>query len=251
MSASREKLAATLSEIGLTLGEAQVYIALLSLGPTTALKVARLTGIKRTTVYLAFERLLKLGIATHVERGLKRLLVAEPPQRLESLIERRADEFRSVLPELNSLFSLEGVEAVIKKYEGIDALRTAYDSLLASLRLHDSYCVYGDPARWDLLDKHYFKKYIEKRLRTPLSTRVILVGTDVGRRYQETQKNFQEEVRLLPQGISLDVNMTIVKDRILIHQLNEPVLYEIYTKGIVSMQQQMFDVLWGFLSPTP
>ena len=51
-----------LEKIGLTEKEAAVYLALLKLGPTTALKIARETGIKRPTVYTTLDALKGRGL---------------------------------------------------------------------------------------------------------------------------------------------------------------------------------------------
>ena len=44
-------LAKILIDLGLTENEAKVYVAALSLGPATILKIAQAAAIKRTTVY--------------------------------------------------------------------------------------------------------------------------------------------------------------------------------------------------------
>ena len=46
-----EKLLTILKNIGLSETEANVYLTALSLGPTTILKIARGSGVKRTSVY--------------------------------------------------------------------------------------------------------------------------------------------------------------------------------------------------------
>ena len=51
-----------LQKLGLTEHEAKVYLAALSLGPSSAVQLADHTGIKRPTVYLAAKRFDQTGI---------------------------------------------------------------------------------------------------------------------------------------------------------------------------------------------
>ena len=58
-----EKLQSILKNIGLSETEAEVYLASLSLGPTTILKIARSSGVKRTSVYTIIDALKEKGLA--------------------------------------------------------------------------------------------------------------------------------------------------------------------------------------------
>ena len=84
-----EQLIEILKEIGLSENEAEVYLTSLSLGPTTILKIAKSSGIGRTTVYSVIETLKNKGLIHIKPVGLKQLYVAEHPDRLENIIENK------------------------------------------------------------------------------------------------------------------------------------------------------------------
>src|SRR3989344_1258284 len=78
---------AELQKFGLNEHEAKVYLAGLSLGPSSAKDLAEITNVKRSTVYLALENLIKHGL---VSEGFnkKKIFIAEKPQKLERLTKR-------------------------------------------------------------------------------------------------------------------------------------------------------------------
>ena len=80
-------LLTTLTTLGLTDHEAAVYLAALSLGPATILKIAKAAEIKRTTVYSVIETLKLKGLVSVEVKGFKSLFVAEDPTKLETILE--------------------------------------------------------------------------------------------------------------------------------------------------------------------
>lgn len=115
----------TLQHLGLTDKEARVYTASLELGSAPVQIIALKADINRPTAYVVIDNLLKMGLMTRHEQGKKTLYAAEPPERLERLIERqheslveREAELKSIFPALKALFNLSENKPVIKYYEG-------------------------------------------------------------------------------------------------------------------------------------
>ncbi len=71
LSMEKEKIVELLSQIGLSQNEACVYFALLSIGASPVLKIARASGVKRTTVYPVLESLKEQGLVRVESTGLK------------------------------------------------------------------------------------------------------------------------------------------------------------------------------------
>src|SRR5262245_34371544 len=99
-----------LQDIGLTDKESGVYLALLQVDDASVLDLAKKTGIKRPTVYVTLESLAKKGLVSETTIGKKTHYYAEPPERLESFIEKRKlalDEskqtLKNILPQIKSI----------------------------------------------------------------------------------------------------------------------------------------------------
>ena len=88
-----------LQAFGLSENEAAVYLASLTLGPSSALEIARNSSIKRATVYLVIESLQEKGLM-HIEyAGLKRKFVAASPEQFEEKMNRLSTELASQFSE--------------------------------------------------------------------------------------------------------------------------------------------------------
>ncbi len=236
-----------LMEIGLSKIETSVYLAMLSLGETTVMKISHASGVKRSTIYPIIENLRNLGLVTIKNKGFKKVYVAENPTRLATIINRKQEDLLSILPALKSMYSLEGKDILIKTYEGVDAMKSVYDELLTELRNHDEYLVIGDPERWDLHAKDYFKGFIKKRLKIDLEVRLLLSNSQTAEDYLRFQDNFKEKVRILPKNYIIDSNVIITKNKIIMHQLdNVAVTIVIESRSVISLQKNLFEMLWNF-----
>ncbi len=240
-----EKLKKTLADIGLTENEAAVYLALLSLGPTTALKVARTTGIKRSTIYLTLETLKQRGLVALEMRGFKTLFVAENPEKLDAVLEERKLRLGRDLPELLSLYNLKGGESIMKFYEGFAGLKQVYESMIRDIRPHEKYLVLSHLEPVTGLDPDFFEDFFRRRSKLDIDIRLLLQDTPEARRRKQFEKNFNEHIKILPPEVSLVTNLVVIPRRVLIQQSRPPVFgVVIENKSIIEMHQQMFEIMW-------
>jgi len=101
---------------GLNKNEAILYLACLSLGPSSVQTIAKGANIHRTTVYPIIDGLMKKGIMKTEVHGLKKLFTVENPEKLESIIELKKEQLKQILPELTAIHSLKSGESFIKYY---------------------------------------------------------------------------------------------------------------------------------------
>jgi sugar-specific transcriptional regulator TrmB len=78
-----------LRHLGLSENEAKVYMAMLELGPSVVVEIARKSGINRPTTYVQIESLKKKGLVSTQAKGKKQFFIAESPDKLELLIEKQ------------------------------------------------------------------------------------------------------------------------------------------------------------------
>jgi sugar-specific transcriptional regulator TrmB len=240
-----EQLLETLEKIGLSSNESSVYLAALRLGKAKVAALARAAGVKRTTVYSVVETLKQKGLMRIDAEGLKNVYVAEHPNRLEVMLEERNREFTSLLPEFRALYNLEGADAILKYYDTPEAVRNVYRELLDELRMDDNYYVIGDPERYDTTNEKFFKWFIKERVKIRMNAKMLLTYSDLALEYKKFEKNYGEEVRLLPQGVSLDTNTVITDKRVIMHQIIPPYMsIVIENKSIIKLQKTLFELLW-------
>jgi len=119
-----------LIKLGLSEHEAKVYLAALSLGPSSAAQISEHANIKRPTVYLALENLIKQGLIIENFAGKKRLFEAEKPQKLEKLTKRMRRQvvdaeilLESILPGLVKFPKQYAEEPKVSFYSGVEGLK--------------------------------------------------------------------------------------------------------------------------------
>lgn len=120
-----------IQSLGLNEKEAKVYLASLELGQATVQKISAKAGIKRPTTYFIIENLMERGLMSSYYQGKKQLFMAEMPERILDLIakerkelELREEQFKRLLPELQSINNRNKDKPVVKYYEGKDGILT-------------------------------------------------------------------------------------------------------------------------------
>ena len=238
-----------LEELGLTNKEARVYYAILSLGSTTILRVARSTGIKRTTIYSVIESLKHKGLVALEVRGFKQRFVAEDPRKLEGMLAEKKAKLEHTMPELSGLFNLKGGESTIKYYEGESVISSLYSQLLEDVRPGDDYLVLSNVEEWWKLDKNFLQDFTMKRGELArahnISIRLLLEDTQAAREYKKNDAQYHTHTKILPPNTKLTTNLVIIPQKTLIHQLVPPVVaMVIENASVVQMHREMFEIMW-------
>ncbi len=245
----QEKLQKVLEQMGLSEHEAAIYLSALSLGPSPILSLARSSGVKRTTVYSVLNSLQKKGLMFREVRGWKTLFAAERPEKLEAIIESKKNDLARALPDLSALYNLRGEEGTIRFYDGLEAVKSVYESLIQDVRPHEDYLVVSDLEQWLKLDEAFFQDFIERRAKLPINIRMLVQPSDAARKHKKFEKAYNESIRFLPEGTKLTTNLVIIPKRVVIHQLVPPVFaMTIENPSIVRMHREQFEIMWKSLS---
>jgi sugar-specific transcriptional regulator TrmB len=234
-----------LIDVGLSEHEAKVYVASLSLGPTSVLKLSRAAGVKRTTVYSIIETLKQRGLMRIEFHGLKQVFVAESPEKLTSVLEFRKHSLQTIMPEFLALYHLRGGESTIKYYEGLEGVKSVYERLIAEIRPHEDYLVIAQQEQWYELDRDYFQDFIERRAKLPIRIRMLMQDSATAREFKKFERNYHMQTKILPPETFLVTNVIITPQRVVIHQLIPPIsAIVIENKSTIQLHQQLFEVIW-------
>lgn len=246
---NRQKLEKTLQNNGLTDKESVVYLAILQTGATTALKLARLSGINRSTVYTILESLRLKGLVRIELVGLKQLFAPEPPAVLARVSAAHQEELSASLNELSALYNMRGDESVVKYYEGLNAVKSVYEQVLAEIKPHDDYLVVTDIDQWLALDEKYFRKFVERRAKKiSLQTKLLLRDSESAQKFKQFERNYNEQIKILPKDMVFSTNLIITPNKLVIHQLVPPVsAIVIENKQAIQLQKELFMTLWTLL----
>ena len=135
--ACMENVKKALGNLGLSEKEAAVYLAALTLGPSTILTLARHAAVNRATAYLAAEKLGSRGLLSTVTKDEKRLYVAETPELLRKFMEEekrvlqeKEQHLHETFPMLFALFSMGDRKPQVRYLEGKEGLQTVREMFL-------------------------------------------------------------------------------------------------------------------------
>lgn len=161
-----------LEELGLSDKEAKVYLSLLELGASPVQKIASKAGVNRATTYVCLEALLKLGLVSTVQKGVKTYFAPEHPEQLMALInkqekeiERKKEELEGVIANLKSAFETAGDRPIVRFYEGKEGIRAMAEDQKSGVKLKDKESYGFAP-----LDKYF--EYANKNKLNPVSKRI-------------------------------------------------------------------------------
>lgn len=128
-----------LQEIGLSDKEASVYVALLAVDNDSVVDLATKTKINRTTIYPVLESLAKKGLISEVKVDKKVRFQAEPPERLETFVERvklqiteQQKRLKDIIPQLRTIYKEDSEKPLAKFFEGKEGVISMTEELLMS-----------------------------------------------------------------------------------------------------------------------
>lgn len=242
MSTLEEKL----EKIGLSERESRVYLTTLELGPTGALQLSRLTGINRPMVYHTLESLKKRGLIEVQLRGLKQKFAAASPDQFDAIISDHKRTFESALPELLALYNLRGSKSQIKYYEGVEGVKSVFETTLRELKTGDPYYVMARQDNWANISMEWLEHFIERRARKQLDARILLEDTERGRYNMRMDQAWNQKTRLLPHPIDTDI--IICPQRFVTYDFAPPFqIVVVENPNIIRTQLQLFRYIWDTL----
>ncbi|KTD24436.1 TrmB family transcriptional regulator [Legionella maceachernii] len=237
-----------LISLGLSEKEALLYMAALRMGPTTAQNLSLESGLKRATVYGLIETLITKGLM-HVEiKGVRKLYVAESPEKLALLLENQKQTLNAIMPALvQDYLRCSPTVNTIKTYQGLSGIKLLYDNILITLKRGDEYLVISDQDKWYELDPEYFKEFMQKRSLLVPNIKLILQDNNKSHSHYCTQSKIvcENSIKLLPAHMRLNINMVIYGHYVILVQIVEPFLaIFIENPHVAEMHRSLFNTIW-------
>src|SRR3989338_7678676 len=224
---------AIFSSLGLTPNEAKVYTALLDLGTAQAGQITEKSGVHRRNVYDSLSRLMEKGLISFVTVNNKKMFSPVNPKRFLELLDEKKFEldsykkdFEKMLPELELRATMEQRHDV-RFFKGVEGLKTVFEDII---RTGKNYIGYGPGHQIEKILKHYLKHFIEKRINSKISIRLIYDEVSRG----IVKKSPLSQIRYLPQQYTPHAALRIYGDKVALLLLSEeePLAIVIKNKAI-------------------
>jgi len=243
------------NRLGLNNNEREVYLATLKAGKASPARIAKETGINRTTVYSVSRKLMSLGLIGEDLSAKVGYLYAEKP---EALVHMFAKE-EAVLQERKALAQTMAKELAAMpsgKTYSVPRIKFIEEADLTDY-LYKQYALWGqsgaqlDNTWWGYIDSSFTREYKEWIHWTwkhgPKGQKVNFFANASAVEAEVSAKHPERITRALPEGQEFDSSFWVIGDYVLMTQSRERPHYlvEIHDAVFARNQRQLFKNLWG------
>jgi len=236
-----------LIELGLTNGEAKVYMALLSLGSTTVGPIVKESKIAYSNIYEVLDRLSEKGLVSFILKEKTKFFQASEPYQLEKYIENKQDEIneqkkklKNLMPSIISLAESKEEKLEAEVFSGYKGVKTSFLKLLEGGE-GDYLFFYNYQGHYERLEE-FFLSLIPKFDNPKIRHRGLL------------HRSYWEESEFMKQTQFMDIklidfpivgNVDIFNDKVLITAWSEkPVSFLIHSKQVAKNMTEYFNFVW-------
>ena len=245
-----------LKKIGFNEKEAQVYLEALKLGRTTPARIAKNTGINRSTVYSVVNNLVKKGVVAEDIGGKYEYVVALPPESLEKIIDQKkrqlkydSDLIDETIDQLEKLptgikFSLPKIRFV-EELDVEDFMIKETEKWNASIKSTDSFWWgFQDPTFVENYQK-WLKFYYSAESTNGIKVNLLSTQSEIEKK-METWKEERRKIRFWGNNLNFTSTLWAIGNYTIIIQTNEHPHYliEIYNPELTHNLREMFRGIW-------
>lgn len=238
-----------LTSLGLTPKESAVYLAVLELGRGTVTQLSRAAGINRTNGYGVLDSLVSRGLVRISGKEPKQEYVAESPDRLVELLEKKTQETerqltaaRNLAPQLKAGYKV-GSRPHVSFYEGEAGLKRAYEDTLTSHEPVRAFATVDDMHR-GLPD--YFPRYYSRRAEKGIAIRAIVPRTQAGIERAGHDREEKREIAFVPpEEFYFSPEINIYDDKVMIASWREKLGIIIQSAEIADAMKKAYELAWA------
>jgi HTH-type transcriptional regulator, sugar sensing transcriptional regulator len=230
-----------LLEFGLNDKEAKTYLACLELGPSKVQDIAKLSGVGRVNTYYIIDKLIAHGLIARTYKDDVMIFVADEPEALVSIMEKRALDFKKYLPELKAM-TKHAKRPSMRLYEGEEGIKALYEDSLTS---KEKIMAWNSAENLEAEMPEYFHDYYKRRAMKKIFITGILNDSPEAREYQKQDKELLREIRLVPKDkMGIKPECYIYENKVSFMSLHEKIGVMIESKDIADAMKRLYELAW-------
>jgi HTH-type transcriptional regulator, sugar sensing transcriptional regulator len=234
-----------LQDAGINETEAKIYLAALELGQTIVSRIARKSGIKRTTIYLSLENLIKMGLISTINIRGKAHYYAEDPRNLERLMEEKKQRITKLVPQLLAFTNLIDKKPQIRYFEGTEGIKEVLKDSL-NYPGQEILLFFSESYISDFGDDFFAEYYRPERVKRKISARALLPDNEEMRKIAaEDEKNLRRSKLISGDSFRIKMEMMIYGgSKISIVSYKEKFGMIIESVDIFDSFKSIFETMW-------
>ena len=243
----------------------KMYIALLEGGTTPAGNLAKRAGVPRSSLYGILHELAQRGLVVQSERQGVKIWYAEPPQKIQTIIDQEIDTFEktrgalgTLLPTLQSKYRNDLVNPHFQFFEGKDGIKHVLNDILLYENI-DTEAFWPAREMIEVLGAEFLSQHNKKRIRRNIRIRTIWpegrskddsANTVKQNPFIGSGEAFKRMIRVAPKGIKSPMGYWAYKDKAaFVSSKNEGFGFIIQSADFRKLLQTQFEVLWRISKP--
>jgi HTH-type transcriptional regulator, sugar sensing transcriptional regulator len=238
-----------LEKMGLDEKESKVYLALLELGESNIQRIAKKSGVKRTTVYDIIESLKEKGLLSSATRHKKIIYSAEDPRKLEYALEEKKKTLQSLLPELLSIANKLDKKPKIRFYEGTEGIKEVYRDTL-NYPDQELLAWVSEDAIKSFDEKFLNEYYLQKRSEKKIWVRAIAPDKPYMQKYKGLDEKSLRRTKLTSTThfpIEVEINL-YGKNKIGFMSFSEKIGLIVESQKIFTTLKSIFEMNWNSIA---
>jgi sugar-specific transcriptional regulator TrmB len=240
-------LFSNLEKLGLSEKESQVYLFLLGRElEVGSSKIVLATKLHGQYIYDALAKLEEKGLVKHIIKNGRKKFLANPPSRIDSLVQEKILIANDVRDKLESLFQRKEQQE-FEVYQGEDQFVAHEFKMIEEAPVGANICVIagkGDKFT-DIMGDTHRRPYNAAALAKNIS--VLYIGTSDQEEYLSSVKARRPlfDYRIMPGLHTSSVSTSIHENAVLFQVYGDPLLvFKIKSKQIADDYQSFFNSLW-------
>ena len=227
-----------LEQIGLQKDEVKIYLILLKYTGITATKVASETNIYRTNVYRLLDSLISKGLVSYVLRNNVKYFSAASPQKLLEDHEKKHEELRKIVPELEKMSNLQNEDLKVRVFKGKEGLIAVIKYVT---REEKDYVVFGEEGKLQEILPFYIDQLIRDILKLKIHERVLSKES----KRNQIKLTSNSQIRYLPDKLFSPTMTVVFGDNVAIFFWEEPYYATlIKSRPMAQSYKNYFEGLW-------
>lgn len=237
-----------LQKLGLNEKEAKIYLASLELGETTIQRIAKKSGVNRTSAYHIIPSLKEKGLMRSLTKRKKSFYYAEDPREMSAQLEERKNTLEKILPEMLSIANVIDKKPKIKYYEGIEGIKEIYKDILKYPNKEELAWIAGLPVSNpnNPFYGFFYNYFIPGRIKNKIWTRMITSDREGMEKYKtREEKEFRKTKLINHNKFPIDASINLYGDnKISIISFDEQVGLIIESEKIYTTLKSIFEMHW-------
>lgn len=236
-----------LTSLGLTQGEAKVFLAMIQIGPSRVGKIVEKSGVSQSKIYNVLDRLVLKGLASYnIQDNIKHFQSLEP-SRLHEYIQKKEDEIKSQKEGITQLVNdlTKNIYATRRStseiFVGERSLRSAYMTLLSDAKKGDILrYFYPYPDAHENASPFYSRFYKYQKSKGIVERGIVTIDFKNSEHFKEIPK----DVKLRYVDFPLPGTIDMLMNKLLIVDWKTITGILITSSEIASIFINYFDSIW-------